>query len=180
MQSATLAFTDGACSANGKPNACAGWAFEILCGPCEGLAESGTVPATEFTTDLEDSLVNTAYATPTNNRAEYYAVARCLSALVKSRVSGPVEIVSDSQLVINTLLIWLPKRKLKGTANELKNFDLVLVCERLMNKLNVNATLKLSHVAAHQRKPPPTADARLRVLWAGNDRVDKAASRWTH
>jgi uracil-DNA glycosylase len=179
----TLAFTDGACSETGKPTARGGWAFETVCGPVPRVARSGAVPPLQV--ELVDpqrpelgfwDKRGAPLVPPTNNRAEFHAMAACLAHLLAAGVRGPVEVVADSELVVKTLEDWLPKRRAKGTAHELKNFDLVEVCEALLAALRRQAlAVRLTRVDSHQPRPQPEAAARIRVLWAGNARVDRAA-----
>jgi ribonuclease HI len=105
-----LIWTDGACSGNPGPG---GWAA-IVVGPDGGepLELSGGDPAT------------------TNNRMEYSAALEGLRSLpAGSRVC----VVTDSQLMLNSMTIWIDGWKRKGwkTAGgkPVKNQDLVLALD---------------------------------------------------
>ena len=89
---------------------------------------------------------------------------------------GRVAVVSDCNLFIQTMESWLPARRRKGTAAELKNYDLVCIGEALLAALRAACLgVTLTHVRSHQKRPPPTADATTRAFWHGNDRVDRVA-----
>jgi len=114
---------------------------------------------------------------PTNNRGELLGLVYCFLALLRGRALGHVEVVSDSKVCVDTLLDFLPKRLRKGTERELKNFDLIWIAWRLLERLRAQADcVILTHVRSHQKQPPPSATSRERFLWRGNDKADKNAS----
>lgn len=86
-----VAYTDGSCSGNGTPNAIAG------CGVWFGVNHPKNV-SEKVVCDKATSQV-----------AELYAAKRALEVL-SDRSDTPVEIISDSSYLINTMTVWLNKR----------------------------------------------------------------------
>jgi uracil-DNA glycosylase len=183
-----FAFCDGACAANGRPGAQAGFAV-VLAGRMfgRGAAVWGRVAPREYrflpagagAAALE---AGDASAAPSNNRAELLAVAHGLLALLRARVRGRVELVTDSRIAVQTLREWLPARRARGTAGELKNLDLLEAAEALLVRLRARAAkVVLTHVPGHAPRPPaapgkpPTP--RAVFLWKGNRAADALAVR---
>jgi ribonuclease HI len=140
-----LVWTDGACSGNPGPG---GWAAIVV--PADGgepVELSGGDPAT------------------TNNRMEYTAALEGLRALpAGSRVC----IVTDSQLMLNSMTQWLAGWKRKGwkTAggDPVKNQDLVKA---------LDAEIARHEVRWHWVRGHETGDAHAHK--ALNDRADRLA-----
>jgi len=178
----TFAFTDGGCLKNGEADASGSFAVFILTGPLRNVELRGPVPAREMKlADEKDpslGFVETSRgAAPTNNRAEYLAWCWVLLFLLRGRVRGRVEVVSDCNLFIQTMESWLPARKRKGTEAQLKNFDLVKIGEALLDALKKGCEgVRLTHVNSHQKRPGDGTPPKERAFWYGNDRVDRTAS----
>lgn len=181
----SFAFTDGGCLANGKKNAIASFSAYIMSGTCSQFEVSGIVEPYEYRfidkanpiLGFAPMLKETKKATPTNNRGEYLAWCWILLVMVRSKTAAPIEIVSDSKLFINTITEWLPKRKLKGTELELKNYDLIFIADILLNIITGRcgtSSVKLTHINSHQNEPP-TKNKLNYAKWLGNDIVDKRA-----
>lgn len=178
----TYAFTDGSCPRNGKPDAEASYAAFIITGPLKGVEVCGRVSPREYALiDPSDPArgfapVAGTSATPTNNRAEYLAWCWVLLLLLRGRVRGRVEVVSDCNLFIQTMEDWLPARRRKGKEKGLKNFDIVVIGEALLLALRAESGgVVLTHINSHQKRPPAAAGPRAQVLWYGNDKVDRMA-----
>lgn len=171
------AFTDGACSANGKPGAKASYAAVIIGGQFRQKVVKGEVAASTYrlehqygkfsvVPDAEDVL-------PSNNRGELLGIIHAFIELLNNHALGSCEIISDSNITIKTLLEWLPNRLEQGTERELKNYDLVFIAWTLMNELKAKcAKVKLTHVNSHQPPPSETATKRERLLYRGNELAD--------
>ncbi len=135
-----LVWTDGACSGNPGPG---GWAA-IVVGPGGGepLERSGGDPDT------------------TNNRMELTAALEGLRALPDGSRAC---IVTDSQLMLNSMTQWLPGWKRKGwktaAGTPVKNQDLLMALEAEIGR---HAEVRWHWVRGH-------ADSEL------NDRADKLA-----
>lgn len=134
-----ILFTDGACQGNPGPG---GWAF-ILRHTATGREriESGGEPAT------------------TNNRMEMLAVIRGLESLKRG---VHIEIVSDSQYVLNGISDWLPKWKSRGWrrprgAGAIKNEDLW----RMLDALLAHHRVVCTYVRGHTGHPENEACDRL-------------------
>ena len=184
---AVVAFVDGACTKNGKPGARAGFAAAVIGGQF-GAYASASVLRGEVA-PLEYEFVDAAdpargirtlpgrSAAPSNNRGELMGLIYAFLALLRGRARGPVEVVSDSNISVQTLLAYLPARLAKGTEHELKNFDLVMVAWRLLSTLRAQAaSVAITHVRSHQAPPPASAPARARLFHRGNDMADRHAT----
>lgn len=179
----TLAFTDGSCKRNGKPDAKATFAAYIATGPLKKVEVSGLVPKFEYqiidTNNLcKGFIINKKKpAKPSNNRGEYLAWCWILLILLRGQIRGRIEIVSDCNLFIQTMKSWLPTRREKGNAENLKNYDLIYISEILLNALREECIdVKITHINSHRKKPSTTADPKTKIFWYGNDKVDRMAS----
>jgi len=173
-----VAFADGACRANGKKGARAGFGVAIVGGQFRRTELWGAVEASEFaltlgargvswpSPDLENhEMVSEkgyrvavkvppfaptgAEARPSNNRGELLAFCWAAAALLAGWALGPVVIVSDSQISVRTFDEWLPARRKRGTERELKNYDLIEVADKLLSTLRQRAVkVTLLHVNA--------------------------------
>ena len=100
----------------------------------------------------------------------------CLLGLLRGRALGRVEIISDSEISVKTLLEWLPNRLKKGTERELENFDLVSIAWTLLGRLRSQASVVvLTHTRSHQKAPPADAPSRERFVHRGNKMADQHA-----
>ena len=118
-------YTDGACSGNGKEDACGGWGV-VACLPKRQVNISGGEKAT------------------TNNRMELTAVIKALSWYLKhdelkSNVNK-IEIYSDSSYVVNAvnqnwLAFWQRNNFVNSKGEEVKNKDLWLKFIRLLTHI---------------------------------------------
>jgi uracil-DNA glycosylase len=178
-----FAFTDGSCPLNGRPGARASFAALVTGGQFGAAAiVRGEVRPTEYAFvdegDPERGLRATrAPATPSNNRGELLGIVYAFLALLRGRAVGRVEVISDSEISVNTLLDWLPARLKKGTERELKNYDLVMIAWRLLGLLRAQAAeVVLTHTRSHQKAPPASAPSRERFIHRGNAMADEHAA----
>jgi ribonuclease HI len=179
------AFFDGACSGNGRRHAKAGFGVVIKTIPGSIINyKSGVVEPYQYEfvdpgNPLEGIQVTRKPCVPSNNRGEYlgfiWALLGTLRVYRTLRGRPPVTIVSDSMLCIRTIKEWLPNRRKKNTIHELKNLDLVLITEALMNELNSLTKVVLWHVRSHKKAPPRSGPTY--AYWKGNDQVDRLATR---
>jgi ribonuclease HI len=137
-------FTDGACSGNPGPG---GWAAIVVPpGGGDPLELSGGEPAT------------------TNNRMELTAALEGLRALP---AGGLACVVTDSQLMLNSMTTWLAGWKRKGwktaAGKPVKNQDLLTALD---DEVGRHAAIRWHWVKGHQRG---VDHARL------NDRADQLA-----
>lgn len=91
-----IAYVDGACPNNGKPNAKAGWGAYLINPQGDTLELAGPVPAIH---------------PQTNSRAELLAP---LMALRQCKPGAAITVISDSQYVVKGAMEWLPGWKAKG------------------------------------------------------------------
>ena len=63
-----------------------------------------------------------------------------------------MDIISDSLISIKTFNLWLPARRKKNTAHELKKYDLILIAESLLEKYKDKFIINFIHVNSHQKK----------------------------
>ena len=168
-----IAFCDGGCTGNGKSNACASFAT-IVVAQNEIIEIYGKVIDREYLLISDSLQTNNTYVKPSNNRGEMLAIIHTLMELLKHvDTNATFEIISDSQICLNTLLTWLPTRLAKGTEREMKNFDLVMIAWNLYKRFN--GTCKLTHTRGHL-KAPVSSSTRDKMIFEGNKRVDKLAS----
>jgi len=175
-ESKTFAFTDGACSQNGKPGAKAAFAAVIINPAVEkGFTVKGPVAPSSYALDgltiTEDA---SKHVQPSNNRGELLGIIYAMHSLIQTNVEGCVEIVSDSRISIMTLTTWLPARQKKNTVHELKNTDLVLIAAKLLDKLRLQCSVEFKHVNSHKAAPTGASNYEM-FLWSGNDAVDRLA-----
>lgn len=180
--SPAVAFSDGACTRNGKPGARASFAALVTGAQFGAAVVRGVVCPAEYAFVDEDApergvRATEVFAAPSNNRGELLGVIHALLAFLRGGAVGPVELVSDSAISLNTLLDWLPVRLRKGTERELKNFDLVMLAWRLLELLRGRAaSVTLTHTRSHQKPPPATARVRERFVHRGNAMADEHAT----
>jgi len=180
--SPVIAFSDGSCPRNGKPGARASFAAIITGAQFGATILRGEVSPTEYAFIDEDNPergirgVPAKPVAPSNNRGELLGIIYAFLALLRGRALGRIELVSDSEISINTLEIWLPARLKKKTSQVLKNYDLVMIAWRLLELLRVQAAIViLTHTRSHQKPPPASAPSRERFIWKGNDLADRHA-----
>jgi uracil-DNA glycosylase len=179
--SPVVAFSDGSCPLNGKPGARASFAALVTGAQFGAAVIRGEVCPTEYAfldeDDPERGIRETqTLVAPSNNRGELLGIIYAFLALLRGRAVGRVELISDSEISVNTLLDWLPKRLKKKTERDLKNYDLVMIAWRLLGLLREQAAcVVLTHTRSHQKPPPTSAPSRVRFVWKGNDMADKHA-----
>lgn len=194
-----IIFTDGACVNNGCSNARAAFAVYIASGVLKNTYFSGMVEPYEYEfIDPENPIMGfvpkpqnmlemsearsgdrrcRSLIAPTNNRGEYLAGCWALLFALRGFSHGIIDIVSDSRLFIQTLTEWLPNRRKKGTENELKNLDLILIAECLFKKLREQCEkVKLIHTNSHQPRPKKSATPMEKIIWHGNNEADILAT----
>ena len=176
----TFAFTDGACAQNGKPGARASFSA-VLIDPSQGkgFAVKGSVaPSTYVLDGLTITADESRPVPPSNNRGELLGIIYAMHSLIRTKVDGCVEIVSDSRISIMTLTTWLPARQKKNTVHELKNIDLVVMAAQLLEQLRTHCTVEFRHVNSHRAAPVGAGDYEM-FLWAGNGAADQLAGTVT-
>ena len=104
----------------------------------------------------------------TNNRAEMTAVLYVLKMIPKWVT---LQICTDSQLVVDTLLYWMEGWKRKGwktsTGQDVKNKDDFLELDRIINEARkVGVDIKWNHVKGHANIEGNEQADRLAVLGA--------------
>ena len=167
IDSPVMAFTDGSCPLNGKPKGDkadveAGFGVLLIGGhvgptTLRGLASPTTYRLVD-TNDPKRGLRRRASSvTPTNNRGELMGFCWVFDSPYPGRVLGSITIVSDSEhIVVRMFNEYLPKRRVKGTAYQLENYDLIVVAEAMLGVLRAQATsVTIVHTrAAHDRQCP--------------------------
>ena len=114
---------------------------------------------------------------PTNNRAEYYACIKSMEWVIENQhTNKQINIYSDSELLINSLTIWLAgwiKRGWKTAQGQpVKNQDLLFRLVELKNQLRV----KFIKVRSHQDEPSNKNSVEW-YQWKGNDVADSLAKQ---
>lgn len=147
-----IVFTDGSCRNNGKKNS---------------VASFGTVWPFHPELDFGCKLCNNE--SHTNNRAEYHGVIYAIKQadILDPEIKKKLIIYTDSQLLINSLTIWLFKWKKnnwkKSDGEIISNLDLIKIMDEQMKRRNII----FHHVRAHTNEN--TWEAHF------NDKVDKLA-----
>lgn len=170
-----MAWSDGACSGNGKDDAKAAFASMILGGYMGKTTISGKVRPHKYV--LSGDLIvcdEKSKETPTNNRGELLGIIYALWGLDQSYIVGEVEIVSDSKYGIDCLNDYYPKRLAKCTEHELVNLDLLEIGHKLIRKLGSHTKIEFVHTRSHQTLPDD-ADDRTKCIHAGNAMIDSVA-----
>jgi ribonuclease HI len=125
---------------------------------------------------------DTTYIQPSNNRGELLGIIYSLLQLLKRGLTedvheNTVELITDSLISVNTFNDWLPTRRKKNTAHELKNFDLLIIGEYLLNEIKqLYKSVNIIHVKSHQPKPHPSEGTRKLFIWMGNQFADQQCS----
>lgn len=189
-------FSDGGCINNGQKNAKASFSSVFIDGK-EKYTISGLVKPYKYylnaaSSDLTlseiddfDNIIlvdDTTYIQPSNNRGELLGIIYSLLQLLKRGLTedvheNTVELITDSLISVNTFNDWLPTRRKKNTAHELKNFDLLIIGEYLLNEIKqLYESVNIIHVKSHQPKPHPSEGTRKLFIWMGNQFADQQCS----
>lgn len=191
------AFSDGGCINNGKKNAIASYCAILIDGKTKNIKKGLVMPnkyilnlPIEGTSDSIDdttilSIDDTIKIAPSNNRGELLGIIYCfiqlyLKTLDDNFIPTKVELYSDSLICIKTFNIWLPSRKKKNTAHELKNFDLIQIADILLTEIKIKYTeIAILHVKSHQKKPISGGNKTL-FIWLGNQLADTECGALLH
>lgn len=191
------AFSDGGCINNGKKNAIASYCAILIDGKTKHIKKGLVMPnkyilnlPIEGMSDSIDdmailSIDNTIKIAPSNNRGELLGIIYCfiqlyLKTLDANFIPTKVELYSDSLICIKTFNIWLPSRKKKNTAHELKNFDLIQIADILLTEIKIKYTeIAILHVKSHQKKPISGGNKTL-FIWLGNQLADTECGALLH
>ena len=191
-----FAFTDGACSKNGKPGARASYATVVATGDDLLRNRSGCTMSSGLVVNRPYRLVDAGApergavaceegdVVASNNRGELLGIITALTVILGQVIvaapaaapSALYEIVSDSRISIMTLVEWLPKRRATNTVHKLKNMDLLTIAEAMLARAREFARIEFVHVNSHRQAPAATAPARDHVLWLGNMLADSLAT----
>jgi len=183
----TLAGCDGACLKNGQPGARAGYGVTFAEGPLAGCALAGPVaPHAYVWAEPDNPLAGfrpdpATAAAPTNNRGEYLAACYLLLAVCRAGLAAPVDVVTDSNLFIQTMEDWLPRLwRPKGIVHKKENADLVVIAEALLAfARREGREVNLCHKRSHRSRPAVAAGRRPAAIWEVNNEADVLAGRGT-
>lgn len=117
----------------------------------------------------------------TNNTCELYAILRVLEVLIDNNyhISYPtIELYSDSKYCIQSLTQWIDKWKMNNwkssSGKPVKNQELIVEIDSLMNEIVEICDLKLIHTKNFgHRIPPKDCDD---PIWIGNHIADQLAN----
>jgi len=188
-----FSFSDGGCINNGKKNAIASYCSILIDGKTRETIK-GRVQPYKYILNIDHpisdsetlsdfiSIDESIKIIPSNNRGELLGIIYCFAQLYlresESNKETNIEIYSDSLLCINTFNTWLPNRRKNNTAHELKNFDLLLIGEELLNAIKEKyKSIKLLHVKSHQQKPLESEGKKKLFIWMGNQFVDQECTK---
>lgn len=148
LQNNMFVFTDGACTNNGKPNACAG--IGIYFGPNDGRNVSRRITGKQ-----------------TNNVAELTAIIEVYAIIKQDILSGKdITIFSDSNYAIRCCTTYGKKCSLNWDTKDIPNKDLVRHAYELYCDI---PNVKFVHVDAHTGKQD--------IYSKGNAEADKLATQ---
>lgn len=150
-----IVYTDGSCKKNKLNNSViAGYGIHF--------------PNKEF----KDVSEQFTLAPITNQRAELYAIYKCLMIVDSSNNKYDIHIYSDSMYSINSFTVWIHtwlKNNFITSNNEpVKNVDIILPTYKLMLKHNIS----FHHVRSHTGKTD--------VHSLGNSIADKLATSYSY
>jgi ribonuclease HI len=161
-----IAFTDGSCTNNGQPEK-------------EQLAGIGVYYPGHHSHNLSESL---PFKKKTNNRAEMYAIIRCLENIIENPVGLPIKsntvivVKSDSLLCVNSITKWRHKWKANGWKKDKQkspeNLDLLIRLDVLLGLFPLKVVFE--HVRGHTKEPKDKKSEEW-LNWFGNMNSDKFA-----
>ena len=190
-------FTDGGCVNNGKKNAKGSFSSIFIDGVERRIIRGMVYPYKYYLNDenftfdesgrLNSALLPTSILltdtnvriAPSNNRGELLGIIYSFVQLLNSAntvdvSNNTVEVYSDSEISVKTFNIWLPDRRKKNTAHQMKNLDLLIIAEYLLDELNKKYKLvKLIHTYSHQDRPLESEGKRKLFVWLGNQFADR-------
>lgn len=158
-------FTDGSCLGNGKKGATGGIGV--------------------FFGDNDPRNISTPYLfdPPTNNKCELFACIRAIQQHILYRkinritIKQRVVIHSDSKYMINLITSWINEWKKNGwktkTNKDVKNKNLIVWLDTLINNYSNIINIEFIHVKAHKKEPDKNDPNHW--IWYGNMMADKFA-----
>lgn len=195
-------FSDGGCINNGKKHAKASFCSVFIDGSEKNIISGLVKPYKYYLNDSnitfgEDgqvisinmdagdnllSIDDSVLIMPSNNRGELLGIIYSLLQLLKRGLDrdvceNTVELITDSLLCVNTFNDWLPNRRKNGTAHELKNYDLLIIGEFLLDEIKkIYKSVNIIHVNSHQPRPLVHEGTRKLFIWMGNQVADRHCS----
>ena len=166
MENVIIAFCDGSCYNNGIKDK-------------EQRAGIGVYFPGYQAHNISEAL---PFQKKTNNRAELYAIIRCLERVLEKPEGLPLNdesvvlIKSDSLLCVNTVTKWMAGWKkngwIKGDGKIPENKDLLLRLDALLDSYPYE--VRFQHMRGHQ-KEPKDKESEAWFDWFGNMISDKLA-----
>jgi hypothetical protein len=196
-------FSDGGCINNGKKTARASFCSVFIDGKEKNIIKDIVNPYKYYLNDekiifdngrivsididilsINDILLidKSIFIAPSNNRGELLGIIYSLLQLLnrglnESVCDNTVEIYTDSLICVKTFNEWLPNRRKNNTAHELKNFDLLIIAEYLLDEINkIYKSVNIIHVKSHQPRPHESEGTRKLFIWLGNQVADQNCS----
>lgn len=157
-------FTDGGCRGNGSPDSI------------------GTSAVVIFAANIFKSIHFTKLEQlpkPTNNRAEWTAIIIGLTEGLKFSSDKRIELITDSNNCMQTLLVWYENRLKLGTQEQMINHDLIVKAYELYKKFGDR--INILHINSHKKRPQSKDYDDLEkynkelFYWKGNYIVDDIA-----
>jgi ribonuclease HI len=129
-----IIFTDGSCTNNGQYNAKGGYGIHF--------------PNNEFKDISQEFLIQPI----TNQRTELYGILQAIKIVVENNKYKNIKIYTDSIYSIKCLTKWINQWSKDNwmTKNKkpVKNLDIILPIQELMNKYNIS----FNHIRSHTGK----------------------------
>lgn len=163
-------FTDGGCSANGRTNSNASWAFYMT----DGHRYDERCDLVKMI-DIADKKYRSS-----NNRGELTAILKALEYIIQNThcyIFTHIIIVSDSEYSINCINEWVitwlnDSDKMKDK----KNIDIIVPARKLLDQIQNNYSVEFKHIRSHKKEPLNKTSEEY-FLWKGNDKVDKLCAK---
>ena len=137
-------FTDGGCIGNGTSKARAAYGVYFVKGPYKQVC--GLLRPNNYYLKDGELKFGVQTVSPTNIRAEMFAIITALLIIKKKCGKSNIEIVTDSEFTINVLTKWIGNWIANNLIFDKANPDLLLIIHELYNFHNVKLTHQRSHV----------------------------------
>jgi len=168
---ATIVYTDGACSSNGKSNAKAGIGIYI---------EETKQEISKSVNEVSMELLNEPVEKPSNNIAELLAILQALN-IFQNQIQNKEKIIikTDSMYSINSVTKWYKNWQKNGwktaQGKDVLNKNIIKKILEYTKLKNV----ELKYVKAHAEQPE-AKNLFLKKEWFGNMKADQLAKKQTN
>lgn len=170
----TTIYTDGSCKGNGKIDAIGGFGVYFQSGLLKGTKIYGPTQIMEHNGEIMKI---------TNNRSELTAICEGLEYYYKRGCVGNLTLVTDSELCMNIINLWIEGWHDKNIIDDKKNPDLIWRLWGVLSNVRhfqrkIGLYFKIIHVNSHIPKNKiPEKGTKQYKLYEGNDIADNLANK---